>query len=143
MIPDFADELNLPPGGHECTWEEVVNRFGRGAYRQRLCQSLREIVQIAKRCGFLKVIIGGSFPTAKLEPDDLDLTWITEPDVSKETVSPECVKIMESHGHLGYSYLYLAFGPDSDMVRQFANKLGFDQAANCDRGTLILDLECV
>lgn len=38
VIPDFDESGNLPPGIHEATWEEVVERYGGNTLRKRLLQ---------------------------------------------------------------------------------------------------------
>ena len=144
MIPELLDGAYLPPGGHDCTWEELVERFSMGGERQRLCRELRLLLERAKRCGFLRVAIGGSFPTSKPDPSDLDLLFLTPTGMSKASVSPECAKLMNGtsskllYGHdLGYCE------DEPETVQRLIHGYGFDWRTGKDRGMLILDLSCI
>src|SRR5580704_13489307 len=95
MIPTLDSFGHLPAGGHTCTLAECFMRFRINEHRDVLCAKFENISEIARKCGFIAVLIGGSFPTGKERPRDMDLMWITEPDVEKETVSPACRQLME------------------------------------------------
>jgi hypothetical protein len=143
MIPPFNDVGDLPPGGHVCSWEEASTRFKTNDHRSRLWEKLLAIVAIARQCGFIKVLIGGSFPTMKELPDDIDLSWITPEGVTKETVHPDCVALMEDTLAVdvyGWNMLYLPIGNNPARIQQWALDLGFDASNMRDRGTLVLDL---
>jgi hypothetical protein len=143
MIPDFDQFGNLPSGGHECTWEEFHGRFRFAGRREVLCRALEPIVQLARNCGFLRVMIGGSFPTSKSEPGDIDVTWITDPDVSKDTVRPECVKLMEDHtakGEFGFNMFFLPIDNDRAQIQKWALLFGFCAKTKKDRGMLVIEL---
>lgn len=119
-IPDFADGLNLPPGVHPCTWEELVTRFCNGMRRQALCERMQRLFQQARDCGFVQVIVGGSFPTAKQEPGDFDIAWIVHPGVNKDAMSPDCLKLVESEkskDRFGCDVFYLPFAGDAQEFR--------------------------
>ena len=99
MIPLFQDDgPNLPPGIHECTLEEIELRFSAGEKRQRLCATLREIADIARQCGFLDIVIWGSFPTTKGDPKDLDLFITTLPDLDRDGLRVDCNDLLDHHG---------------------------------------------
>lgn len=144
MIPDFVDGLNLPLGGHLCTWSELVGRFGQGTRRQILCEQLRRFLEMARNCGFLHAAIGGSFATAKEEPRDLDLLWIVSPGVNKNTVTPECAELMDpmvSRRKFGHDFLYIPNEPE--VVEHLVRSLGYDKSTRTERGMVIIDLSCL
>src|SRR5262245_46538530 len=72
---DFDPNGNLPPGIHECTWEEFTARFGWNACRQRLLRGLKAALDALKAAGCRRVYVDGSFVTAKEEPGDFDGCW--------------------------------------------------------------------
>ena len=114
MIPDFVDGLNLAPGGHRCTVEEVEMRFGNGPRRVRLCAKLKELLECAKRCGFVHALIGGSFATAKEEPSDLDITWFGPSTMTPNNVPLPCAELMDganSRERFGCDMLHIPLAP--------------------------------
>ena len=65
----------LPPGVHEATLSEVVERFGINTpRRQVLASRLQELVSVARATRKLRrIFIWGSFVTDKPFPRDLDV----------------------------------------------------------------------
>ena len=78
MLPDLDDKGYLPPGLHAASLAEVVSRFGTGSEgRDRQANLLREVVEAAKEYPTIKrVLVWGSFVTAKVEPEDLDYSLV-------------------------------------------------------------------
>jgi hypothetical protein len=74
-IPPFVSTGRLPPGEHEATWEEVVDRFGSNRRRRQLLDGLGEALTLLAAAGCSKVWINGSFVTDKEEPGDFDVVW--------------------------------------------------------------------
>ena len=73
MIPQLNDDGYLPPGIHRATLDEIAVRFGREPELRRVqMQSLRWLVDLAKRVGIQRIIVNGSFVTDKWEPNDID-----------------------------------------------------------------------
>jgi hypothetical protein len=73
MIPPFDDDGYLPPGVHPATLDEIEGRFGRESeLRQVQMESIRWLVDLARRAGVQRIILNGSFATAVLEPNDVD-----------------------------------------------------------------------
>jgi hypothetical protein len=143
MIPALNESGHLPVGGHYCTWDEFYGRFRFNERRVSLCEKLQGVLDLARRCGFVRVIIGGSFPTAKEAPRDMDLSWVTAANVTKETVKPECVKLMDSmvaEEEYQWSMQYLPLDRDEVKIQYWANQLGFCVKTFRDRGTLVIDL---
>ncbi|HEV3258057.1 MAG TPA: hypothetical protein VG013_14325 [Gemmataceae bacterium] len=83
MIPEFRDNV-LPEGIHDCTWEELEERFGRFQRSDRrisLTRRLQQYIEEARRSGVaVAVIINGSYTTAKEQPSDIDLVLVLRPD---------------------------------------------------------------
>ena len=78
MIPEADDGGNLPPGVHECTWEELERRFGATRHRRELLNGLRRAIIALKAAGCARVYIDGSFVTEKRVPADYDACWDPE-----------------------------------------------------------------
>ena len=74
-LPALLPHGYLPPGVHEATLSEVVERFGTNTpRRQVLASRLQELVSLARATGKLRrIFIWGSFVTDKPFPRDLDL----------------------------------------------------------------------
>lgn len=73
MIPPFDEHGYLPPGTHPATLDEIEARFGRESeLRRAQMESLRWLVDLARRAGVLRLIINGSFVTEVFEPNDAD-----------------------------------------------------------------------
>jgi hypothetical protein len=79
MIPDFDARGYLPPGLHRATLEEIEQRFGRQSELRRVqMESLRWLVDMARRAGVLRLVINGSFVTDVFEPNDVDCVLLGE-----------------------------------------------------------------
>ena len=81
--------------------------------------------------------------TAKENPRDMDLAWLTDPGVTKDSVKPECRKLMDDAGsepEYGWSMLYLAINHNEEDIQYWSRQLGFCARTSRDRGTLLLDL---
>ena len=73
MIPPFEENGYLPPGIHRATLDEIEARFGREPEIRRVqMESLRWLVDLAKRAGAERLVINGSFTTDANEPNDID-----------------------------------------------------------------------
>jgi hypothetical protein len=90
MLPEFYDGNFLPPGDHSASWAEVVGRFGGNSTRTAFCNRLLRFLRQAKRCGFLRVYLFGSFISAKDEPGDVDLLWVHTQNIDIDRLSREC-----------------------------------------------------
>jgi hypothetical protein len=73
MIPPFNEHGYLPSGIHPATIDEVAARFGCDSEVRRVqIESLRWLVELARRVGVDRVVLNGSFVTDVLEPNDVD-----------------------------------------------------------------------
>jgi hypothetical protein len=80
MIPPLDDDGYLPPGIHAATLDEIEALFGRESeLRQVQMESLRWVVDLARRAGVRRIIVNGSFTTARLEPNDVDCALLIGP----------------------------------------------------------------
>jgi predicted nucleotidyltransferase len=88
-IPDLDEHGLLPPEIHDCTLEEIAERFGRDRWVEntmRPCRSrhfarLRDYLDAFRRLGLpALVLVNGSFATDKPEPGDVDLAVVLPAD---------------------------------------------------------------
>ncbi|HST23291.1 MAG TPA: hypothetical protein VLR90_19360 [Blastocatellia bacterium] len=91
MLPEFNFDGNLPPGVHHASLIEIENRFGEftiSDHRIRLFSKFKQLVEMAKFSGVVKrIIIGGSFVSAKPVPNDIDVVIVLAKDVEIETLA--------------------------------------------------------
>jgi hypothetical protein len=80
MIPHLNEDGYLPAGIHAATLDEIGSRFGEESeLRQVQMESVRWMVELARRAGVARIVINGSFVTGKLEPNDVDCVLLIEP----------------------------------------------------------------
>ena len=85
MIPPFDDRGYLPPGLHAASLEEVEARFGPESEVRRVqMESIRWLMEIAKRAGIVRLVLNGSFATDAYEPNDVDCVLLLGPDASRD-----------------------------------------------------------
>src|ERR1700693_2668337 len=74
MLPPFDDFGNLPPGIHNCSVAELVERFGSGSEeRQTEISELAHFIDAAKAAGVRRLMVNGSFVTARAAPNNVDI----------------------------------------------------------------------
>jgi hypothetical protein len=92
MIPAFTEQGFLPPGMHQATVEEFKQRFvvfQRSDRRFQIFVSLEKLFDQAARSGIAKrIIMAGSFVTAKPEPNDLDCIIVLDPAIIGISLQP-------------------------------------------------------
>ena len=73
MIPPFNELGYLPPGIYPATLDEIDERFGQLSELRRVqMDSVRWMVELAKRAGVERIVLNGSFVTDIMEPNDVD-----------------------------------------------------------------------
>ena len=74
MLPPFDEYGNLPAGIHACAMDELAERFGHGS-PERIVEiaELIEFLHWARRAGVERVIVNGSFVTARPDSNDVDV----------------------------------------------------------------------
>jgi hypothetical protein len=88
MIPAFDDQGYLPPGIHRATLDEIAERFGREAeLRQVQMESLRWLVDLARRAGVSRIVVNGSFVTDTYEPNDVDCALLIGPSYPSDAAA--------------------------------------------------------
>ena len=84
-IPPLLPEGWLPDGVHECTVEEIVDRFGRFQRSDRRLKLASQLVEYLKELRSAEIgrylIVDGSFVTGRDEPGDIDLLLVLRDDV--------------------------------------------------------------
>jgi hypothetical protein len=72
-IPPFRLDGYLPEGVHVCSETDVILRFGSSNRRRgRLALRLKQWIQLGRQVGAKRLLVDGSFVTAKEEPQDVD-----------------------------------------------------------------------
>jgi hypothetical protein len=80
-IPKFRADDYLPEGLYLASEDEIVFRFGSSTrQRRRLALRLRRWIKLARLVGGQRLLIDGSFVTAKAEPHDIDAVILLPPD---------------------------------------------------------------
>ncbi len=80
MIPPFDEFGCLPPGIHPATLDEIEARFGRlSELRGVQMESVRWMVDLAKKAGAERIVLNGSFVTDIMEPNDVDCVLLFHP----------------------------------------------------------------
>jgi len=102
-IPAFDDRGELPVEIHRATLAECFERFGKGSeQRGRATATLVEICDLAKATGKLdRIIIFGSYVTAKREPRDIDIILVMKDDFDVETCS-QSSRLLFDHAQADY-----------------------------------------
>jgi hypothetical protein len=78
MLPPFGPTGLLPAGVHPAAWALVVDRFGTSIRRREQLAKLETALRLLRDAGCARVFVGGSFVTAKSEPNDIDVAWDVE-----------------------------------------------------------------
>ncbi|MED4041169.1 DUF6932 family protein [Niallia taxi] len=90
-IPNFIDDYHLPPGEHECTFEDIETRFLSTEIRTKRWDSF---IALLKRLNELKlipeaVLVNGSFVTGRNEPGDVDFCALILPDTIRAALQTD------------------------------------------------------
>lgn len=127
MIPSFDDVGVLPDGLHDCTIEEVGERFGRfqtSDRRLRLWGRLHDSINEAKTTGLIDaVLVDGSFVTATDAPNDIDLLLVVSAGRAFSVdLAPAAYNLLSQR------YVRRHFGFDIVVVQEGSQN--FDQAVS-------------
>ena len=80
MIPPFDPSGWLPPGIHPATLAEIDERFGHSSeIRRAQMESVRWMLDLARRADVQRVVLNGSFVTDRIEPNDVDCVSLASP----------------------------------------------------------------
>ena len=84
-IPPFRPDGYLPEGVHVCSEAEVLFRFGSSSRRRRrLVLRLRRWIELGRQVGARRLLVDGSFVTAKEEPHDIDSVILLPRDFTQQ-----------------------------------------------------------
>jgi predicted nucleotidyltransferase len=90
MIPPFDEHGYLPPGIHPATLDQIAERFGQESEIRRVqMESLRWLIDLARRAGVARIVINGSFVTDAYEPNDVDCVLLLEPKSVRDRTAVE------------------------------------------------------
>jgi len=83
-IPPFRTDGFLPKGAHPADLEEIRQRFGSATPRRRkLMEGVDQWVELARLVGAPRFLLGGSFVTNKLSPNDVDAVILLPSDFAE------------------------------------------------------------
>jgi hypothetical protein len=122
--PEFDSNGDLPVGIHQASLAAIIEHFGTGTLQRRIvAQRLERIYQLARSTGHLaRLIIFGSFVTAKPDPNDVDIFLLMEDGFDSSQVGSEATIIFDHTAAQNYE------GASVFWIRRMA-ALGGEQAA--------------
>ena len=92
MIPEFNEDGLLPPGIHRAPLDEFKERFvrfDRSDRRLRVYEGLERLLNEIQQTSVVKrIIVVGSFVTAKAEPNDFDCILVVESSAVDRQLNP-------------------------------------------------------
>jgi hypothetical protein len=90
-LPQLNDAGELPSGVHQATMDEVLAQFGSGtAQRQAVTARLRRIYDLTQApCKLERLILFGSYITAKPDPNDVDIILVMRDDFDVQACDGE------------------------------------------------------
>ena len=84
-IPPFRADGYLPEDIYVCSEAEVVFRFGSSSRRRRqLALRLRRWLELGRQVGAQRLLVDGSFVTAKEDPHDIDTVLMLPQDFTQQ-----------------------------------------------------------
>lgn len=118
-IPDFEQDGFLPVGIHDCTIEEISERFGRFQTSDRRLSLNAGLISYFRELRDANIgkylIVNGSFVTSKDKPSDIDVLLVLKDDVDLTGDLPPFRKNAFSQKYINKYYkLDFHFGFDDD-----------------------------
>jgi hypothetical protein len=123
-LPESDSDGDLPVGTHHADREELIRRFGdRGPQRAVVSHRLEQVLVLTLASGAVsRVIIFGSYVTAKEAPGDVDLLLVVPGDFDINRV-PEQARVLFDHQHaeseLGAHIFWLRSSLGQELIEQF------------------------
>jgi hypothetical protein len=127
-LPAFNPGGELPPGVHQATLAEVLQRFGAGSVQRRaVADRLKRLYELVISTGQLaRFVVFGSFVTAKDEPNDVDIILLMADTFDLASVTGEAALVfqhMEADAHFGASVFWTrrsgAIGGEQAMIEHW------------------------
>jgi hypothetical protein len=85
VIPPFDATGLLSPGLHPASLPEITERFGEHSeLRRAQMESIRWMIDLARRAGVERIVLNGSFVTDILEPNDVDCVLLSLPGTQRD-----------------------------------------------------------
>lgn len=96
-LPEFNKAGDLPPDVYQATLDAVLERFGGGSVQRRIvAQRLVRIHELAVGTGMVRrFIIFGSFITAQVAPNDVDVFLLMDDAFDVRQVSGEAALLFD------------------------------------------------
>ena len=112
-LPDFNATGDLPLGVHRVQLDEALQHFGANDDQRGICtRRLSYIYELARQTGYLqRFILFGSYVTAKLAPNDVDVILVMDDAFRLE----ECP--LESRGLFDHAIAQARYGASIFWVR--------------------------
>ena len=109
--PEFNDGGDLPEGIHAATIEDVFYHFAQSPRRAVMARRLDRIYRLAHWTGHLaRLIVFGSFITAKIEANDVDIFLLMDDLFDVRQVSVEASLVFDhavAQNRLGASVFWI------------------------------------
>ena len=84
-VPPFRPDGYLPEGLYVSSEAEIIFRFGSSSRRRRrLVLRLRRWIELGQQVGAQRLLIDGSFVTAKEDPHDIDSVILLPMDFTQQ-----------------------------------------------------------
>lgn len=121
-LPPLQKNGYLPIRIHRATLEEIGERFGVGSPRRVfLWRQFVRLLETAKTTGHLRrFYIWGSFPSAKLNPADVDILLVMSAEFESEKLA---FSLQQAFNHV---QAHLEYGCDVFWVRESINSVAFE-----------------
>lgn len=127
-LPAFNEAGDLPPGVYRALLAEVLERFGKGS-RQRCIVAdrlVRVYELVASTKHLARFVVFGSFVTAKVEPNDVDIILLMEDAFDLALVTGEAALVFqhaEADARFGVSVFWTrrsgAIGGEQAMIEHW------------------------
>ncbi len=130
-LPAFNEEGDLPPGVYRATLQEVLERFGQGSVQRcAVSDRLNRLYQLVASTGHLaRFVVFGSFVTAKINPNDVDVILVMEDTFDLASVTGEAALVfqhLEADAHFGANVFWTrrsgAIGGEQAMVEYWQTR---------------------
>ena len=124
MVPEFNERGYLPPGLHRADLVEVQQRFGSNDTRSTLLRHLDDFVELVRSVGAKKLILDGSFVTAKQTPAGIDVILVL-PDTF-DTTTRDARILLESRIRFNI-HLFPVRAGDDEFFQHWVTFFGHDR----------------
>jgi predicted nucleotidyltransferase len=125
QLPPLDGSGDLPSGVHRCSLAVAIDRFGNNSARRRIVGlRLERILVLLAGCSHVvRVVVFGSFVTAKIEPNDIDVFLVMDDGFDVATVIGEARLLFDhaiAQSHFGASIFWLrqsaCFPTEEEMI---------------------------